>query len=81
MHDRHVAQARELQREQRERDHLARERLRRRDADFRAGVQVDAAVVFARDRRADDVDQTERLRAAAFRLAHRRERVGRLARL
>ena len=33
----------------------------RRDADLRAGVQVDAAVVLARDRRADHVHDAERL--------------------
>ena len=76
-----VAQAAELERQQRERDHLARERLGGRDADLRTGVQVDAAVVLARDRRAHHVHEAERLRAAALRLAHGRQRVGRFARL
>ncbi len=63
LHHRHVAQAAELEREQRQRDHLARERLGRRDADLRAGVQVDAAVGLARDRRADDVHDARASRA------------------
>ena len=81
LHHRHFPQTRELECEQRERDDLACECLRRRNADLRAGVQIDAAVIFAGDRRADDVHQAERFRAAPLRFAHRGERVGRLARL
>ena len=47
--------AAELEREQQQRHHLARERLGRRDADLRTGVNVDAAVGLTRDRRSDDV--------------------------
>ena len=45
----------ELQRQERERDDLARECLRGRDADLGTRVQIDAAVVLSRDRRADHV--------------------------
>src|SRR5262249_10579551 len=61
LHHRHVAKPRQLEREQRKRDYLARECLGRRDADFRTSVQIDPAVVLASDRRTNDVHQTERL--------------------
>ena len=79
LQDAQVPQPGEPERHQRERGHLAGERLGARDADLGAGVQVDAAVHLARDRRAHHVHQAERPGAAALRLAHRRQRVGGLA--
>ena len=55
------------------------ERLGRGHADFRAGVHVDAAVGFAGDGAADDVDDGQRAVAAALGFAQRGERVGGLA--
>ena len=46
------------------------------DADFRAGVHVDAAVVFAGDGAADDVDDGEGAVAAAFGFAQGGQGVG-----
>ena len=79
--ERHLALAPERQREQRQHRDLAGERLGRGDADLGTGVDVDAAVGLARDRRAHHVDDAERPRALALRLAHRRQRVRGLARL
>ena len=50
--------------------------LGRGDADFRPGVHVNAAVGFARDGAADDVDDGQRLVPAALGLAQRGQRVG-----
>ena len=80
-HHRERALASELEREERERNDLAREGLGRRDADLGPRVQIDAAVVLARDRRSHDVDQPERAGTTALGLAHGGERVGGLARL
>mmetsp|Transcript_19521 Transcript_19521/g.50400 ORF Transcript_19521/g.50400 Transcript_19521/m.50400 type:complete len:277 (+) Transcript_19521:410-1240(+) len=71
----------ELQREHREHGDLRRERLCRRDADLRAGMQVDAGVGLAGDGRADDVTDAEREKPLRPRILRRRERVRRLARL
>ena len=53
------------------------EGLGRGDADFRAGVQVNAAVRLAGDRRADDVANRQRRMPFALALSHRGQRVGR----
>ena len=58
-----------------------RQSIRRGDADFRAGVHVDAAVGFARDGAADDVADRERGVAARFVSRKRGQRVGRFAAL
>src|SRR3989442_10416083 len=67
--------------EQPERRDLRRERLGRGDADFGAGVQIDAAVRLARNGAAYDVYKPDHARPRGARRAHRLERVGRLARL
>jgi hypothetical protein len=72
----HPAQMHGQQRQNRERGDKG---LGRGDADFRAGVHVNAAVGFARDGAADDVDDGQRAMAAALGLAQRGERVGGLA--
>jgi glucosamine--fructose-6-phosphate aminotransferase (isomerizing) len=53
--NRQVSEPPELEREQQQRHDLARKRFRRRDADLRPGVDVNAAVGLAGDRRANDV--------------------------
>ena len=60
---------------------LRREGLRAGDADLGPGVEVDAAVGLAGDRRADDVADGQRRMPPPLRLAEGPERVGRLARL
>ena len=60
---------------------LRGERFRRRDADLRAGVHVNAAIAFARDRAGDVVANAEGAIAFAPAFAQRAERVGRLAAL
>ena len=67
--------------QQRHHDALRREGLGRGDADFRAGVQVDAAVGLAGDRAADDVADRQRRVALALHFAQRGERVDRFAAL
>ena len=59
--------------------HLCGERLGAGDADFRAGVQINAAVGLAGDAAADHIAQGERRMALAFRFAQGGQRVGRLA--
>ena len=75
------AQLGEPQREQVHRRDLADERLRRGDADLEPGAREEDAVGVARDLRAHHVRDAEHGRAARAREPHRRERVGRLARL
>ena len=74
-----MAHAAEVKRQHRQDRDLIHERLGAGDADLRAGVQIDAAVGFAGDAAADDVAEGQRRMALALRLAHRRQRVGRLA--
>ena len=81
LQDAQVPEPRQPKRHQRERRHLAGERLGARDADLRAGVQVDAAVHLAGDRGAHHVHQAHRPCPAALGLADRRQRVGGLAAL
>ena len=69
----------EEQRQHRQHDALAGERLGAGDADLRPGVQVDAAVGLAGDRAADDVDDAQRQRALFLGFAQGRQRVGGLA--
>ena len=76
-----MPQPAEVQGEHRQHDALRGERLGRGDADFRAGVQVDAAVGLAGDRAADDVADRQRRMPLALHLAQRGQRVGRLAAL
>src|SRR5206468_9988753 len=75
------AQPRELEREEKERDYLAGERLCRRNADLGSGVDIDAAITLTRDGRTDDVYDSIGAGAARLRFAHRGQRVGGLARL
>ncbi len=59
----HESPPAEVEREHRQHDALAGERLGAGDADFRAGVQIDSAVGFAGDGAADDVDNAQAQRA------------------
>ena len=68
-------------RQHRQRDALRREGLGRGDADFRPGVQVDAAVGLLGDRAAHDVADRQRRMPLALHLAQGRQRVGRFAAL
>ncbi len=70
-----------VQREQGQRGDLRRKGLGRSHADFRAGVQVNPAVGFAGDRRADHVADRQRRVPFALAFPHGREGVGRLAAL
>ena len=63
------------------RRHCDGEGLGRGDADFRAGVQVDAAVGLLGDRAADDVADGQRRVALALHFAQGGQRVGRFAAL
>ena len=76
-----MPQPAEIQGQHRQHDALRRERLRRGDADFRPGVQINAAVGFLGDRAADDVANRQRRMPLALDLAQRGQRVGRLAAL
>ena len=60
---------------------LRRERLGRGHADFRPGVQINAAVGLAGDRAADDVADRQRRMPFAFHFAQGGQRVGRFAAL
>lgn len=71
----------ELNRHHDEGDVLARVGLGRSDSDLGSGVDVDPAVRFARDGRSDDVDDSDVESSALEAVAHREDRVGRLARL
>ena len=62
-------------------DALRGERLGRGHADFRPGVQIDAAVGLLGDRAADHVADGQRRMPLALHLAQRRQRVGRFAAL
>ena len=73
-----VADAAEVECEQRQRGQHRGERLRRGDRDLGTGVQVDA-VALARDGRPDDVHERDHAAAAALDLLHGLERVGGLA--
>ena len=55
----HEFAAAEEEGEERQHDALAGERLGGGDADFRAGVEIDAGIGFAGDGAADDVDDAE----------------------
>ena len=66
-------------REEIKRGELAGESLGRGHADLRAGVGVDGAGGFARDHRADDVADGQRLRSFGFGFALRGDGVGGLA--
>ena len=81
LEDREGSQPAHLEGEDREGRDLTGERLGRGDPDLGPGVQIDAAVDLARDGRAHHVHEPQGARAAAFRLAQRRQRVRRLARL
>ncbi len=72
----HVVQAAEVQRQQRESETLRGVGLGGRDADFRAGVQVDASVRFLRDGAADHVADGQGGMALAFHFAQGRQRIG-----
>ena len=74
---RQVAQPRQLQREQKQRDDLAGESFRRSHPDLGTGVDVNAPVTLARDSRPDDVHDAVRARTTRFRFAHRGERIRR----
>ena len=67
--------------EQRERHHLAQERLGGGHRDLLVGLRVDDAVALARHGRAHHVRDAEHLRALYARVADGGQRVGRLARL
>ena len=71
-----VAHAGEVEREQGENGDLRGEGLGARDADFGAGVEVDAAVGFARDGAADGVDDGEGGEPASFGFAECAQGVG-----
>src|SRR5665647_83738 len=77
--NRHVLQAPNLESQESKRDNLARESLCRGNADFRTGVNVNAASGFACDRRAYDVYDSVGPGPAVLCLAHGGERVGRFA--
>ena len=67
------------QREQRQHGDLGGEGLGGGDADLGPGMQVDAAIGFARDGAADDVADAQHLVAAPLALAQPRQRVERFA--
>mmetsp|Transcript_28124 Transcript_28124/g.81105 ORF Transcript_28124/g.81105 Transcript_28124/m.81105 type:complete len:427 (-) Transcript_28124:629-1909(-) len=71
----------QLQRDHQERNHLPSEGLGRRDANLRAGVQVDAGIRGTRDAGADAVDDAHRHRLALLGDADRLEGVRGLAAL
>ena len=71
----------EVEPEQLQRHELRRERLRRRHADFRAGVRVHGAVGVPGDRAADDVADGDAAGALARGFVERRPRIRGLARL
>ena len=75
----HIAQAAQVEGEHRENMQLGSKRFGRCDADFRAGVLVDAAIGFASDGRADAVVDRERLVAFSLGFAQRSESVDRFA--
>ena len=77
--DRQVADPPELESEQREAEEHVGQRLGRGDRDLGAGVQVDAAVALAGDRRADDVHQSHDPTALAPDLLDREQGVDGLA--
>ena len=77
--DRQVAHPAELEREQREAEEHVGQRLGAGDGDLGAGVEVDAAVALARDRRAHDVDQADAAPALAAYLLHGEQGVDGLA--
>ena len=81
LQDAQVPEPGDAKRDQRERGHLAGERLGAGHADLGAGVQVDAAVHFARDGRAHHVDQPDGTCAPPLGFADGGQRVGGLARL
>ena len=78
---REMAHPAEEQSEQREDRDLRGERFRRRHADLRPGVHVNAAVAFARDRAGDVVANAEGAITFAPAFAQRAERVRRFAAL
>ena len=78
---RQIADAAQVDGQQREGDGRAGESLGRHDGDFGTGMQVDAASAFSRDRAADDVDDAEHAPALALDFLHRRQGVEGLARL
>ena len=78
-HQRRISEASrkaELEREERDRHELSRERLRRGDADFDAGPGVDHAVGFSRQRAAHNVADRDRPRAVVLCLAEGGEGIG-----
>ena len=76
-----MPQPREAERHQRQRRHLAGERLGAGHTDLGTGVEVDAAVDFARDGGTDHVDEADGPGPAPLGLADGRQGVGGLARL
>ena len=78
---REIADAAEMDGQQREGNGRAGEGLGRHNGDLGTGVQIDAAAAFARDRAADDVDDAEHPPALALDFLHGRQGVEGLARL
>ena len=78
---REVADAAEMDGEERQGDGGAGECLGRHHGDFGTGVQVDAAAAFTRDRAADNIDDSEHPPAFALHFLHGGERVEGLTRL
>src|SRR5579884_2272522 len=71
----------EVEREHGEDGNLIGERLGAGHADFRAGVQVNAAVGLAGNAATDDIAEGQSRMTFALRLAQRRQRVGGFSRL
>ena len=76
-----MPQPAEIQGQHRQHHALRRKGLGRGDADFRAGVQIDAAVGLLGDRAADHVADGQRRMPFALHFLQRGQRVGRLAAL